>query len=188
MIIIRRVLGAAQLGSRALATVAVGVDAGLRAAVDAGNREWATRPLTRGQRAAEAVLSDAALLIDLDNLAVRKGRLADTFAAFLREAGPIRCALAAGHPDRVTSDVRGVCADVSIHVLTVDGSPNAADRALLAAALRLYAAGVERWWIASHDAAFGLLPGQITVLSAGGGPPARALVDVAAEIRRVEVR
>jgi hypothetical protein len=56
------------------------------------------------------------------------------------------------------------------------------------AALRLYVAGVERWWVASHDGAFGLLPGQVTVLSTGSGQPARALVNVAAEIRRVEVQ
>lgn len=186
MIIIRRVLGAALLGSRALATVAVGVDAGLRAAVDAGNRAWVTRRPRGG--GSGAVGRCAALLIDLDNIAVRKGRLRGTFAAFLREAGPIRCALAAGHPDRLTAAVRGICADVGIQVLTVDGSPNAADRALLAAALRLYATGVERWWVASHDGAFSLLPGEVTVLSTGAGQPARALVDVAAEIRRVEVQ
>jgi len=100
---------------------------------------------------------------------------------------PMPCALAAGHPDRVTADVRKISTDVGVQVFTVDRSPNAADRAL-PAAVRLYAAGVERWWIASYDAACGLLPGQITVLSAGGGLPARALVDVAVEIRRVEVQ
>lgn len=88
----------------------------------------------------------------------------------------------------MTAAVRDICADVGIQVLTVDRSPNAADRALLAAALRLYAAGVERWWIVSHDAAFSLLPEQVRVPSTGAGRPARALMDVAAEIRRVEVR
>jgi hypothetical protein len=143
--------------------------------------------VARGPQAM-AALSDAALLIDLDNLAVRRTRLSATLAAFLREAGPIRCALAAGHPDRVTADVRDICADAGIQVLPVDGSPDAADRALLAAALRLYAAGVERWWVVSHDSAFSLLPGEVTVLSTGAGQPARALVDVAAEVRRVQVQ
>jgi hypothetical protein len=130
----------------------------------------------------------ASLLVDLDNLPVRRTRLADTLAALLREAGPIRCVLAAGHPDRMTADVRGICTEAGIQVLTLDGSAHAADRALLAAALRPYAPGVGRWWVVSLDGAFGLLPGQVTVLSTGGGQPARALVNVAAEIRRVEVQ
>jgi hypothetical protein len=189
VIIVRRVLGAAITGSRAVAAVAVGFDAGLRAAVGAGRQAWLTDPRALDPReAGPAVLPDAALLIDLDNLPVRRSRLPDALAAFLREARPIRCTVAAGHPNRMTADVRGICADVGIQVLTVDGSPNAADRALLAAALRLYAAGVERWWVVSHDAAFSLLPGHITVLSTGAGRPARALVNVAAEIRQVQVQ
>lgn len=188
MITVRRALEAALTGSRAVTAVAVGIDAGLRAAVDAGSQAWLATPRAPGPWAGRATPSDAALLIDLDNLPVRQRRLPGTLAALRREAGAVRCVLAAGHPDRVTTDVRDLCAEVGVEVLPADRSPNTADRALLAAALRLYAGGVRRWWIASNDAAFSLLPGELTVLSTGSGQPARALVAAATEVRRVGQR
>jgi hypothetical protein len=102
----------------------------------------------------------------------------------LETARPVR-SLAAGHPSVVTDDVRQLCAQLGVDVLPVDDGPNAADRALLAAALQLYAIGVTTWYVASCDGVFSALPGTLTVLVTGGAQPSLALVQRAANIRRV---
>ncbi|MGY1635413.1 hypothetical protein ACI78V_02015 [Geodermatophilus sp. SYSU D00742] len=70
------------------------------------------------------------MLIDLDNLGVRKVRLGETLAALRRAAGDVP-ALAAGHPTVVSEEVRQICVQMGVDLLAVETGPNAADRALL---------------------------------------------------------
>jgi hypothetical protein len=94
-------------------------------------------------------------------------------------------ALAAGHPAVVSEEVQPICAQMGVDLLAVEAGPNAADRALLSAALRLHAVGVANWFVASHDAVFSALLGSVTILSTGSGRPAQALLQRAVEVRRI---
>ncbi|MGY1793075.1 hypothetical protein ACI796_03685 [Geodermatophilus sp. SYSU D00525] len=71
-------------------------------------------------------------------------------------------------------------------MLDAPPTPNGADRVLLSAAIRLYADGIDHFFIASHDKAFAMLPERYTVLLADGGTPTRVLVQCAAGLRRVD--
>ena len=155
-------------------TVATAADEGLRAALAALEQSWR-----------ESATPVRAILIDLDNLGVKRAVLPQTLQQILAEAAPFEVALAAGHPVGA-AHARELCVGLGIDVLDTAAGPDAADIALLSAAQRLYCAGrATTFLVASHDKAFARLPGRYTLLLTGRGQPAQALLESAHTVRRV---
>jgi hypothetical protein len=105
---VSRLVSAALAATRMTATIAVGFHAGVCAAVDAGGQAWRSSARTGVQDAVAPARPGAALLVDLDNLGIRKARLGETLAALRNAAGDVP-ALAGGHPTVVREEVRQIC-------------------------------------------------------------------------------
>jgi hypothetical protein len=159
---------------RGLIALSAGLDAAVHAGLGALEDAWRN-----------SAPPASAVLIDLDNLGVKRLLIKRTLTDVLSHARPFVHAVAAGHPD-VTEPLRDMCLRLDIEVLDTDGGANAADLALLATARRMCSSGqVTHFFVASHDRAFVDLPAPYTVLVTGPGQPARALTERAQAVRRI---
>lgn len=127
-----------------------------------------------------------ALLVDLDNLGVPDRDVEATLSAVLVAAGPVRRAVAAGHPE-TTARLAGSCQRLGVQVLETNLRPQAADQALLGWAGDAAERGVGYFVLVSHDRTFARLPRPYEVLATGTLPVARLLAQRATQVRSVGV-
>jgi hypothetical protein len=132
----------------------------------------------------------AVLLIDIENMIginARPATLATKVDALIGQAGPGIQVVAACAGSRITPASVKALKDRKVALLTVDGSKDAADQALLSEAGRLAAQGCTRFVIASNDNRFGQVAdlGQLEIIIWASQKPAPKYASRAAAVHRL---
>lgn len=106
------------------------------------------------------------LLVDLDNVTVRKPYRADFLAHLLSTVGPVQEALCSAHR-RVLRDWLCLLTDAQVTPVHGGCRPNGADRALMERARTAARRGVREFIVASNDGGFAWLArlGRLTVIT-----------------------
>lgn len=132
------------------------------------------------------------LLVDLENMVGQKakpGIVVARMQALIQHAGPGVKVVAACARSRITPAGTKVLHEHDVALLTVDGSKDAADQALLAEAQRLANAGYHRFVVASNDSSFARLAdlGDLEIVIWAGQKPRKNYTARASRINRLPI-
>jgi hypothetical protein len=132
------------------------------------------------------------LLVDLENMVGQKakpGIVAARMEALIERGGPGVEVVAACARARITPDGTKVLHDRGVTLLTVDGSKDAADEALLAEAQRLASGGCHRFVVASNDSRFARLAdlGDLEILIWAAQKPRKNYTARASRVHRLPI-
>lgn len=134
--------------------------------------------------------ADAVLLIDLENMIganARSARFEAKLDALTGQAGHGTPVVAACAGTRITSAGKKALKDRKIKLLSVNGTKDAADEALLDEAGKRARSGCIRFVVASHDSRFAKLAdlGQLEILAWTTPKPAEKYASRAANVHRM---
>lgn len=136
--------------------------------------------------------SRAVLLVDLENMVGQKakpGIVAARMRVLIDRAGPGVKVVAACANDRITPAGARVLHEHDVALITVDGSKDAADEALLAEAQRMARDGYRRFAVASNDSRFARLAdlGDLEILIWAPQKPRKNYTARASEVHRLAI-